>query len=33
MFLFRKGMAVESVMAAEEAYRQIKTQTGNNLLW
>ena len=23
-------MAVESVMAAEEAYRQIKTQTGNN---
>lgn len=26
----QEGMAVESVMAAEEAYRQIKTQTGNN---
>lgn len=26
----QEGIAVESVMAAEEAYRQIKTQTGNN---
>jgi succinyl-CoA synthetase beta subunit len=26
----QEGYAVESVMAAEEAYRQIKTQTGNN---
>ena len=26
----QEGIAVESVMAAEEAYRQIKTQTNNN---
>jgi succinyl-CoA synthetase beta subunit len=26
----QEGIAVESVMHAEEAYRQIKTQTGNN---
>ncbi len=26
----QEGIAVESVMAAEEAYRQLKTQTGNN---
>jgi succinyl-CoA synthetase beta subunit len=26
----QEGIAVETVMAAEEAYRQIKTQTGNN---
>jgi len=26
----QEGIAVESVMAAEEAYRQIKTQTGNS---
>ncbi len=26
----QEGLAVESVMHAEEAYRQIKTQTGNN---
>ena len=26
----QEGIAVDTVMAAEEAYRQIKTQTGNN---
>jgi len=26
----QEGIAVDNVMAAEEAYRQIKTQTGNN---
>ena len=26
----QEGLAVDTVMAAEEAYRQIKTQTGNN---
>jgi succinyl-CoA synthetase beta subunit len=26
----QEGIAIESIMAAEEAYRQIKTQTGNN---
>ncbi|NDA62037.1 MAG: ADP-forming succinate--CoA ligase subunit beta [Chitinophagia bacterium] len=26
----QEGMAVDTVMAAEEAYRQLKTQTGNN---
>ncbi|MBU3744475.1 MAG: succinate--CoA ligase subunit beta, partial [Sediminibacterium sp.] len=26
----QEGMAVDTVMAAEEAYRQLKAQTGNN---
>ena len=26
----QEGIAIDTVMAAEEAYRQIKTQTGNN---
>jgi succinyl-CoA synthetase beta subunit len=26
----QEGIAIDSIMAAEEAYRQIKTQTGNN---
>ncbi|MBV9987153.1 MAG: ADP-forming succinate--CoA ligase subunit beta [Chitinophagaceae bacterium] len=28
--LVQEGIAVDTVMAAEEAYRQLKTQTGNN---